>query len=178
MTHRRPRSPHLFFPLASLSAIAFGFLIVLIAFGRPVPSAAAAASPTFDPPKDAPARDVRLGYFPNISHAQALLGVGSGDFAKALAPNKLVTRTFNAGPSLIESLFAGEIDIGRSKFHPLQDRFPLVIFRCTHDPFAEDLQPGRRRVGTLHVSQDIERPQDFTWTQLALEVDRLARQLR
>lgn len=60
---------------------------------------------------DAAPKAVRLGYFANVTHAQAVLGVASGDFAKAVAPAKLTTRTFNAGPSLIEALFAGEIDI-------------------------------------------------------------------
>lgn len=56
--------------------------------------------------------EVRLGYFANLTHAQAVLGVHSGDFERAVAPAKLTTRVFNAGPSLIEALFAGEIDIG------------------------------------------------------------------
>lgn len=61
----------------------------------------------------APPAEVRLGFFPNVTHAQAVLGVTNGDFAKAIAPaSKLVTRQFNAGPSLIEALFAGQIDVG------------------------------------------------------------------
>jgi NitT/TauT family transport system substrate-binding protein len=59
-----------------------------------------------------PPVEVRLGYFPNVTHAQAVLGVASGDFQKAIGESKLVPRTFNAGPSLIEALFAGEVDIG------------------------------------------------------------------
>lgn len=55
---------------------------------------------------------VRLGYFANLTHAQAVLGVASGDFEKAITPSKLETRVFNAGPSLIEALNAGAIDIG------------------------------------------------------------------
>jgi NitT/TauT family transport system substrate-binding protein len=55
---------------------------------------------------------VTIGYFANLTHAQAVLGVASGDFERAVAPNKLETKLFNAGPSLIEALFAGEIDIG------------------------------------------------------------------
>lgn len=56
---------------------------------------------------------VRLGYFPNLTHAVALVGVGRGTFQQALGSNvKLETRTFNAGPLLIEALFAGDIDIG------------------------------------------------------------------
>ncbi len=57
-------------------------------------------------------KPVRLGYFANLTHAQAVLGVDNGDFAKAVAPAALETKVFNAGPSLVEALFAGEIDIG------------------------------------------------------------------
>jgi NitT/TauT family transport system substrate-binding protein len=59
-----------------------------------------------------PGSPVRIGYFANLTHAQAVLGVSSGDFARAVAPAPLETKVFNAGPSLVEALFAGEIDIG------------------------------------------------------------------
>jgi NitT/TauT family transport system substrate-binding protein len=55
---------------------------------------------------------LRLGYFANVTHAQAVLGVASGDFQKALGPTQLQPKVFNAGPSLIEALIAGDIDIG------------------------------------------------------------------
>src|SRR6266852_8257536 len=56
---------------------------------------------------------VRLGYFPNLTHAVALVGVERDTFQQALGSNvKLETKTFNAGPALIEALFAGAIDIG------------------------------------------------------------------
>ncbi|HXE55371.1 MAG TPA: ABC transporter substrate-binding protein [Tepidisphaeraceae bacterium] len=58
-----------------------------------------------------PLKEVRLGYFANLTHAQAVLGVSSGEFAQAIAPAQLRTQVFNAGPSLIEALLAGEIDI-------------------------------------------------------------------
>jgi NitT/TauT family transport system substrate-binding protein len=57
-------------------------------------------------------KEVRVGYFANLTHAQAVLGVASGEFQQAVAPANLTTRVFNAGPSLIEALFAGEIDLG------------------------------------------------------------------
>lgn len=60
----------------------------------------------------APVAEVRLGYFANLSHAQAVLGVSSGEIEQAISPAKLKTKVFNAGPSLVEALFAGEIDIG------------------------------------------------------------------
>src|SRR3954447_5785674 len=55
---------------------------------------------------------VRIGYFANLTHAQAMLGVASKDFDNAVAPAKVTTKVFNAGPSLVEALFAGEVDIG------------------------------------------------------------------
>jgi NitT/TauT family transport system substrate-binding protein len=55
---------------------------------------------------------LRLGYFPNVTHAPAIVGLNEGLFAEALGANVTVeTTTFNAGPSVIEALFAGEIDI-------------------------------------------------------------------
>jgi NitT/TauT family transport system substrate-binding protein len=41
-----------------------------------------------------------------------VLGVSSGEIEQAISPAKLKTKVFNAGPSLVEALFAGEIDIG------------------------------------------------------------------
>jgi NitT/TauT family transport system substrate-binding protein len=56
---------------------------------------------------------LNLGYFPNLTHAVALVGVERGTFQKVLGSNvKLKTKTFNAGPAEIEALFAGDIDIG------------------------------------------------------------------
>jgi NitT/TauT family transport system substrate-binding protein len=55
---------------------------------------------------------LKLGYFANATHAQAVLGVDSGEFAKEISPTNLQTKIFNAGPALIEALFAGEVDIG------------------------------------------------------------------
>src|SRR4051794_34372985 len=54
---------------------------------------------------------VRLGYFPNLTHATAIVGVEKGLFAKALgAGATLRTSTFNAGPAAVEALFGGAID--------------------------------------------------------------------
>ncbi len=55
---------------------------------------------------------IKLGYFGNLTHAQAVLGVASGEFENAIKPTSLKTKVFNAGPSLIEALLAGEVDIG------------------------------------------------------------------
>src|SRR5688572_2552370 len=60
----------------------------------------------------APLKELRIGYFANLTHAQAVLGIASGEFQQAVGSTKVSTKVFNAGPSLIEALFAGEIDIG------------------------------------------------------------------
>ncbi|MBN1437906.1 MAG: ABC transporter substrate-binding protein [Anaerolineales bacterium] len=55
---------------------------------------------------------IRVGFFPNITHSQALIGMARGDFQKALGDGVEIQATqFNAGPSVIESLFAGQIDL-------------------------------------------------------------------
>ena len=65
-----------------------------------------AASPTSGPVT------MRIGYFPNITHSQALIGIARGVFQQALGPNvTLDVKTFNAGPSVIEAMFAGQLDL-------------------------------------------------------------------
>lgn len=58
----------------------------------------------------APAAELRLGYFGNITHGPALIGVTKGFIAKELGQTKLSTQVFNAGPAAIEALNAGAID--------------------------------------------------------------------
>lgn len=54
-------------------------------------------------------KPLRLGYFPNITHAQALYARGTGDFEKAIGvPIEWVP--FNDGPSAIEALFIDAVD--------------------------------------------------------------------
>ncbi len=66
---------------------------------------------------DGPARSagprpvtVRLGYFPNLTHATALVGVERGIFTTALGADRLELSSFNAGPAAVEGLFSGAID--------------------------------------------------------------------
>jgi len=55
---------------------------------------------------------LRVGAFPNITHAQAMVGKANGWFDKALGSDtKIQWISFNAGPSAIEALFAGAIDM-------------------------------------------------------------------
>jgi NitT/TauT family transport system substrate-binding protein len=55
---------------------------------------------------------IRVGAFPNITHPQAMIGKNNGWFEKAMGNQvKIDWKSFNAGPSAIEALFAGAIDM-------------------------------------------------------------------
>jgi NitT/TauT family transport system substrate-binding protein len=56
---------------------------------------------------------VRLGYFPNLTHAPALYGVDQGIFAKELGSGvKIQPKTFNSGTQEAEAILSGAIDVG------------------------------------------------------------------
>jgi len=55
---------------------------------------------------------VRAGYFPNVTHSQALVGRALGRFEQALGSGAHIEwKVFNAGPSVIEALFARALDL-------------------------------------------------------------------
>jgi NitT/TauT family transport system substrate-binding protein len=60
---------------------------------------------------------LRVGYFPNITHAQGIIGShstreGRGWFEKRLGPDVTIQWfAYNAGPSAMEAIFAGSIDL-------------------------------------------------------------------
>jgi NitT/TauT family transport system substrate-binding protein len=60
---------------------------------------------------------IRFGHFPNITHAQgviahALSRQGKGWFEERLGPNiEIQWFTYNAGPSAMEAIFAGSLDL-------------------------------------------------------------------
>ncbi len=60
---------------------------------------------------------IRFGHFPNVTHAQgviahALSRQGKGWFEQRLGPNvEIQWFTYNAGPSAMEAIFAGSLDV-------------------------------------------------------------------
>ena len=77
------------------------------------PAAGATASSSDDIPTSSGHVTLHLGYFPNVTHAQPIVGLARGTFQQALGANvTLDTKTFNAGGDEITALFAGAIDIG------------------------------------------------------------------
>jgi len=54
---------------------------------------------------------LRLGYFPNLTHASALVGVKKGFFATALGSSVTIeTHTFNAGGDAVTAILSGSVD--------------------------------------------------------------------
>jgi len=89
--------------VALLAGLAFGFG----GFGQNAATPAGPAGPA------GPRARLRLAYFPNLTHAPALVGVGQGRFQQELGRSAGVdTRVFNAGPEEMEALLAGEVDLG------------------------------------------------------------------
>lgn len=54
--------------------------------------------------------EVRIAYFPNLTHAAALYGMATGQFQRALPGWKVRSVVVNAGPGAIEALLAGAVD--------------------------------------------------------------------
>ncbi len=89
---------------ALISLAAAGMMLTACASG------ATAATGPADLDAGTPADVVRVGYFANVTHAPALVGVAEGLFADELGDTELATHIFNAGPAAIEALSAGAID--------------------------------------------------------------------
>jgi NitT/TauT family transport system substrate-binding protein len=72
---------------------------------------ACSTSAAGNPDGSAEPTQMRLGYFPNVTHATAIVGVEQGIFADALGSGvDLTAQTFNAGPEAVEAIFNGALD--------------------------------------------------------------------
>ncbi|GAB2847615.1 ABC transporter substrate-binding protein [Microbacterium insulae] len=71
---------------------------------------AGCASAAAEPSEQSEVDELRLGYFANVTHAPALVGLEQGLFEDALGEVEVTTSVFNAGPAAIEALTAGAID--------------------------------------------------------------------
>ncbi|MES2093263.1 MAG: ABC transporter substrate-binding protein [Actinomycetota bacterium] len=76
----------------------------------PLAVALGGCSPTATAAPARPTAELRLGYFANVTHAPALVGLAKGFFAKELGSTRLTPQLFTAGPAAIEALSAGAID--------------------------------------------------------------------
>ncbi len=95
--------------VAGVLALIGGGIAVASAVNGNSPSGSSAAAEAAAPAGN-PAAELKLGYFGNVTHAPALVGVSQGYIADELGDTKLSTQVFNAGPAAIEALNAGAID--------------------------------------------------------------------
>jgi NitT/TauT family transport system substrate-binding protein len=60
---------------------------------------------------------LNLGYFPNVNHAQAIIGIGTGNFSTAMnnfdenGNFTINPRVFNSNPSVVDALYSGQVDV-------------------------------------------------------------------
>lgn len=66
---------------------------------------------TAAPVAGATAREVRLGYLPNVTHAPAIIAVERGLFVSELGGTTLTPQTFNAGGDAVNALLGGSLDV-------------------------------------------------------------------
>ncbi|WP_322780605.1 ABC transporter substrate-binding protein, partial [Frankia sp. Cas4] len=71
-----------------------------------------------------PTGTLRLGYFPNLTHAPAIYGLDQGIFAATLGPGvKIATSTFNSGTQEAEAILSGALDAGYIGPNPAVNAF-------------------------------------------------------
>jgi len=87
--------------LALLAAVA-AVAAAIVACGTSVSAA----------PSDDQSLTLRLGYFPNLTHAPALAGIKKGYFASALGSKVTIqSHTFNAGGDAVTAILSSSIDV-------------------------------------------------------------------
>lgn len=82
-----------------------------LAFASISATAGTAATPTATLPKLKTAPVVRVGFFANVTHGTALIAQQKKFFEKYLKGTKIEYTAFNAGPSVIEAMKGGSIDV-------------------------------------------------------------------
>ena len=109
-----------------------------------------------------PSGTLRLGYFPNVTHAPAIIGVQEGIFEDALGGGvDLQLQTFNAGGEAIEALIGGSIDatfIGPN---------PAINGYSQSDDLLRIVAGTTSGGASLVVRDGIDSPEDLEGTTLA-----------
>jgi NitT/TauT family transport system substrate-binding protein len=140
-------------PIATL-----GMLISLAACSAPgAPAASDSTEPVSEPV------ELRLGYFPNVTHATAIVGIDEGIIEDALDDNvTLKTQFFNAGTDVVEAIFSEALDASYIGPNPAINAF------AQSDGQAIRIIAGAASGGaSLVVSDEITSADDLAGTTLA-----------
>ena len=125
--------------------------------GMMVAGCASAAGSTPEVPTE-----LRLGYFANVTHAPALVGLEEGLFADELGDVTVTTQVFNAGPAAIEALSAGAIDATYIGPNP-----SINTFIQSGGESARIVAGAATGGAALVVREGIDSPADLAGTTLA-----------
>lgn len=106
--------------------------------------------------------ELRLGYFANVTHAPALVGLEEGLFDEALGDVEVTTQVFNAGPAAIEALTAGAIDATYIGPNP-----SINTFIQSGGVSARIIAGAATGGAALVVAEGIDSPADLAGTTLA-----------
>ncbi len=129
--------------------------------GQAVPAPEAPADAAADASTDAPAV-LRLGYFPNVTHAPALVGIAGGYFQTALGDVELEVHAFTNGPAALEALHAGAVDLTFTGPNPAINAFVAAGGESLR--FVAGTAAGGAQ---LVVREGITSPEDLAGTTLA-----------
>jgi NitT/TauT family transport system substrate-binding protein len=119
-------------------------------------------TPTAGESAGGPAPELRLGYFPNVTHAAAIIGDREGLFAAELGDTELTVQNFNAGGEAVNALFGGSLDATYIGSGPAINAFDQS------DGAAVRLVAGATDGGAqLVVRPDITSPEQLRGTTIA-----------
>jgi NitT/TauT family transport system substrate-binding protein len=106
---------------------------------------------------------LRFGYFPNLTHATALVGVQKGFLAGALGSNvTLENHTYNAGPEEVMALLSGALDAGFLGPNPAVNAYVQ-----SHGEAVRIIAGGTSGGALLVVKPSIAAPADLRGKKLA-----------
>lgn len=100
--------------VVGLAALAAASLLMAACGSDSEPTAApttAGESTTASAPSTDQTVPIKIGYFPNVTHAPGLVADAEGFFTKRIGDGKVTVQSFNAGPDVIQALFGGSLDI-------------------------------------------------------------------
>ena len=104
---------------------------------------------------------LRLGYFDNVTHAPALVGLEEGFFEDALGNTTLETSIFNAGPTTVTALLSDSLDVTYIGPNPTVSAFQQS------DGAVQVISGVASGGAYLVVKPDIKKPKDLEGTTIA-----------
>lgn len=125
----------------------------------------AACAPSIGPASGGTDQPVplRLGYFPNVTHATAIVGVEEGILAEKLGAGvALEPQAFNAGPEVVEAIFSGALDASYVGPNPA-----INAFTRSSGEAIRIIAGSTSGGAALVVRGGIESPRDLKGTTLA-----------